>query len=595
MKTKNLFKNAKAGFNLLLMLFFAIGVVSLTSCEDDDEPMPEAEMEKTIVDVAAEAGSFQILLQAAQKAGLANFLSTEKNLTVFAPTDAAFSTLLGDLGLSSLDDIDNATLASILTYHVVSGMAYANTLSTGVLPSLNNNSPDQKPLSLMVNIGNDVMINNAKVAAADVMASNGIIHVIDKVLLPPSVVDLATYSGNFSSLVSAVVKADLVEALSGDGPFTVFAPTNDAFAELFAVLGITGLDEVAMNDLTSILTYHVVGDNVLSTELSAGMVEALSGESFDVTTDGGVILNGNIKVTATDIQGTNGVIHVIDAVLVPPTQKSNTIADIAVANSEFSILVEALMKADLVGAVSDKGADLTVFAPTNDAFVALLSDLGASSLDDVPVETLTNILLYHVIGSKAMSTDLSSGYYPTLSTYSGNNISMYIKVDDGVYINKNTMVTTPDIEADNGVIHVVNKVILPPSVVNIAIDNSNFSTLVDAVVKAGLVDALSGTGPFTVFAPTNDAFAELFNTLGISGIDDLTAEQLTPILTYHVVSGNVLSTDLSNGTVTTLNTENNLTIDLTAGVKINDSNVIAADIQASNGVVHVIDKVLIPE
>lgn len=595
MKTKNLFKNVKAGFNLLMMLFLTLGIVSLTSCEDDDEIMPEAEMEKTIVDVATEAGSFEVLLQAAQKAGLANFLSTEKNLTVFAPTDAAFSTLLTELGLNSLNHIDNATLASILSYHVVSGMAYSNTLTTGVLPSLNNNSPDQKPLSLMVNVGSDVMVNNAKVTTADVVASNGIIHVIDKVLLPPSVVDIATYSADFSSLVSAVVKANLAETLNGEGPFTVFAPTNDAFAELFAALEITSLDEVSMDDLTSILTYHVVGDNVLSTELSAGMVEALSGETFDVTTDGGVMLNGTVKVTATNIQGTNGVIHVIDAVLVPPTLKSNTIADIAVANSEFSILVEALMKADLVGAVSDEGADLTVFAPTNDAFMALLSDLGASSLDDIPVETLTNILLYHVIGSKAMSTDLSSGYYPTLSTYSGNNLSMYIMVDNGVYINKNTMVTTPDIEADNGVIHVVNKVILPPSVVNIAIDNSNFSILTDAVVKAGLVDALSAAGPFTVFAPTNDAFAELFAGLGISGIADLTAEQLTPILTYHVVSGNVLSTALSNGTVGTLNEGSDLTVDLTSGVKINEANVIAADIQAKNGVVHVIDKVLIPE
>ena len=273
---------------------------------------------------------------------------------------------------------------------------------------------------------------------------------------------------------------------------------------------------------------------------------------------------------------------------------SNTIADIAVANPDFSILVEALTKANLVGAVSDKDAELTVFAPTNAAFVSLLSDLNLSSLDDVPVETLKSILLYHVIGSKAMSGDLESGYYPTLSPNNDNNMSVYIKVDNGVFINKNTKVTTPDIIADNGVIHVVDKVILPPSVVNIAIDNENFSILVAAVVKAGLVDALSAAGPFTVFAPTNQAFEALFNSLGISGIDDLTAEQLIPILTYHVVEGNILSTDLVNGEVNTLNAESNIMIDLTTGVKINNSNVVAANIQGSNGVVHVIDKVLLP-
>jgi transforming growth factor-beta-induced protein len=275
-------------------------------------------------------------------------------------------------------------------------------------------------------------------------------------------------------------------------------------------------------------------------------------------------------------------------------QKSNTIADIAVANSEFSILVEALMKADLVGAVADSEAELTVFAPTNDAFVALLSELGATSLDDVPVGTLTDILLYHVIGSKAMSTDLASGYFPTLSTFSDNNLSMYIEVGEGVTINGNTMVTAADIEADNGVIHVVDKVILPPSVVDIAIANENFSTLVSAVVKAGLVDALSGEGPFTVFAPTNAAFDALFAELGIAGIDDLTAEELTPILLYHVVSGNVLSTDLANGEVPTLKEGSSITVDLSSGVMINESNVVAADVQGANGVIHVIDKVLLP-
>lgn len=594
MKTIEIFKKTKIRFSLLPVLLLAV-VIGFTSCnDDDDDPMPDPEMEQTIVDVAAEAGSFNVLIQAAQKAGLADFLSTEQNITVFAPTDDAFAALLTDLGASSLDDLDAATLAAVLKYHVVGDLAYSNNLSSGAVATLNTDSPDQTPLSLLVNVDGGVMINDANVTAADVVASNGVIHVIDKVLLPPTVVDLATYSDNFSSLVSAVVKADLAGALSAEGPFTVFAPTNDAFAALFAALEISGLDDVTVEDLTSILTYHVVGDNVLSTELSAGTVAAISGEEFEVAIDGDVTLNGTIKVVATDIQGTNGVIHVIDAVLVPEMQKSNTIADIAVANSEFSILVEALMKADLVGAVADSEAELTVFAPTNDAFAALLSDLGATSLDDIPVETLTNILLYHVIGTKAMSTDLASGYLPTLATFSSNNISMYIEVGDGVSINGSTMVTAADIEADNGVIHVVDKVILPPSVVNIAIDNENFSTLVSAVVKAGLVEALSAEGPFTVFAPTNAAFDALFAELGVSGIDDLTAEQLLPILTYHVVSGNVLSTDLSSGEVPTLNEGSNITVDLSSGVMINESNVVAADVQGANGVVHVIDKVLLP-
>jgi len=132
------------------------------------------------------------------------------------------------------------------------------------------------------------------------------------------------------------------------------------------------------------------------------------------------------------------------------------------------------------------------------------------------------------------------------------------------------------------------------TVVEIAVANPDFSILVDAVKKAGLVDALSADGPFTVFAPTNAAFESLFSQLGVDGVKDLSAEQLTPILTYHVVSGKVMSTDLSNTKVGTLNEGNKIKVDLSDGVKINDSNVVAADIEGKNGVVHVIDKVLIP-
>ncbi len=162
-------------------------------------------------------------------------------------------------------------------------------------------------------------------------------------------------------------------------------------------------------------------------------------------------------------------------------------------------------------------------------------------------------------------------------------------------INNSVSVTTADIEAANGVIHVVDKVILPPTVVDIALANDNFTTLVEAVIKAGLVDALNSEGPFTVFAPTNAAFEELFAQLDIAGIDDLTAEQLTPVLLYHVVPGNVLSSELTSGNVGTLNGGKNVTVDLSSGVKINESSVVSADIQGTNGVIHVIDQVLMPE
>jgi transforming growth factor-beta-induced protein len=276
--------------------------------------------------------------------------------------------------------------------------------------------------------------------------------------------------------------------------------------------------------------------------------------------------------------------------MVPMDEKN--IVEVAQSAGQFNVLVQAAVKAGLADFLSTEN-NLTVFAPTDAAFAALLKDLGLTSLDQVDAATLGNILKYHVVSGVVYSKDLKSGYVPTLSTFSGNSISMYVNVEEGVSINKNTKVTAADIKAKNGVIHVIDKVILPPTVVSVALANSNFTTLVQAVVKAGLVDALNGAGPFTIFAPTNDAFSALFTQLGISGVNDLTAEQLVPILTYHVVSGNVLSTNLTAGEVGTLNGKK-ISVNLTGGVKINNSTVVAADIQGSNGVVHVINQVLIP-
>lgn len=157
-------------------------------------------------------------------------------------------------------------------------------------------------------------------------------------------------------------------------------------------------------------------------------------------------------------------------------------------------------------------------------------------------------------------------------------------------------VIATDVMASNGVIHAIDKVILPPSVVKHAINNPDFSILVQAVVKAGLVEALSGAGPFTVFAPTNQAFNALFATLEVSGIADLTAEQLTPILLYHVVSGNVTASQVTSGSVPTLKEGSNISITVDGmGVKLNNSSkVIATDVQGANGIIHAIDAVILP-
>ena len=276
----------------------------------------------------------------------------------------------------------------------------------------------------------------------------------------------------------------------------------------------------------------------------------------------------------------------------PMATTDQTIAEYAVSDPNFSILVQALTKSDLVD-VLNGGGNFTVFAPTNAAFNALFSSLGVTGIADLSAETLTPILLYHVLGTEKKASMITTGYYATLSPAEGNFASMNISVSGGVYIDKSTKVTTADVDVKNGVIHVIDKVLLPPSVVDIALDNSNFSILVQAVVKANLVETLSTAGPFTIFAPTNAAFEALFADLGVSGVADLTAEQLTPILLYHVVSGNVRSSDLSDGSVETLNGP--IEISLMPSPSINGTTmIVATDVQATNGVVHVIDKVLLP-
>ena len=269
-----------------------------------------------------------------------------------------------------------------------------------------------------------------------------------------------------------------------------------------------------------------------------------------------------------------------------------TVAQYASTEANFSILVEALAKANLVSALNGEG-NFTVFAPTNAAFNQLFTQLGVSGISDLSAATLTPILLYHVLGEEKKANMLTEGYYSTISPAQGSFSALKVGLTGGVKINKEASVIAADVDVKNGVIHAIDKVLLPPTVVDHALNNDSFSILVQAVVKADLVETLKGAGPFTIFAPTNAAFEALFTALGVTGINDLTAQQLTPILLYHVVSGNVRSNQLTAGAVATLNGDIDVTLSPTP--KINGTTgIIATDVQAANGVIHVIDEVLIP-
>ncbi|MBF4486294.1 fasciclin domain-containing protein [Flavobacterium sp. CSZ] len=296
-----------------------------------------------------------------------------------------------------------------------------------------------------------------------------------------------------------------------------------------------------------------------------------------------------------------------------PSEQPQTIASIAKANPNLSSLVAALEKAGLTATLNSSGS-YTVFAPTNTAFTAFLSAKGYANLDAVPVAALKEILLNHVLSAKVKSSEITTGYVKTLAkggASASNTISMYIEkganVDvNGGKTNGGATVTTPDIEASNGVVHVVDGVIGLPTIVNHAIANKNFTTLVTALTynpASGFAAILSGTAssPFTVFAPTNTAFTSFLTETGFSGLPAIPSNVLETTLKYHVVAGaNVQSSALTNGQLVSTFAGQNFTIGLTGGAKITDasgrvSNIVATDVQCSNGIIHVIDKVLLPK
>ena len=509
-------------------------------------------------------------------------------LTVFAPDDAAFTALTTALGIDIPTLLLDPNLAEYLLYHVLGAEVVSGDLSNGQIATPLNTS---NTLKITLD-GPNVFINHATVDVPDIQATNGVVHSISDVLLPfETVADVAIGSLDHTTLVAAVVEARLLPALTN--PFaslTVFAPTNAAFNTALTALGITAGQLLASPNLTDILLHHVLGAEVLSGDLSNGQVATpLSTlNTLKITIDGTDVFINQAQVNGADLTAANGVVHSIGSVLLPVS----TVADVAIGSPNHTTLVDAVVEARLLPALTNPFASLTVFAPTNAAFNTALTALGITAGQLLASPNLTDILLHHVLGAEVLSGDLSNGQVATpLSTL--NTLKITIDGTD-VFINQ-AQVNGADLTAANGVVHSIGSVLLPVSTVaDVAIGSPNHTTLVDAVVEARLLPAL--TNPFaslTVFAPTDAAFDNLATALGTNLAGILANPELVDILLYHVIGSTVLSGDLVNGPVVTLNGQS-VTVNLMSGVMINTSTVIVADIPADNGVVHVIDEVLVP-
>ena len=298
---------------LLMIACLSLSTVAFGVSADETKDIP-ANAEAT--------GLHDSLVAALAHAGLVETLQGDGPFTVFAPTDAAFEA--AGIDLSTFDtEAENETLSDILLYHVISGAVDAANVTDGLVATMVNGD------NVTFTVTNEtVMINDANVTDRDVAASNGIIHIIDKVLLPPAeepaledISGVAAGTGVHDSLVAALAHAGLVATLQGDGPFTVFAPTDEAFAEAGIDLSTFDNDE-ANATLTDILTYHVYAGSVAAADVTDGMVATMvNGDDATFTVVNGTVMVGGATVTSADVAASNGVIHVIDKVLMPPADE----------------------------------------------------------------------------------------------------------------------------------------------------------------------------------------------------------------------------------------------------------------------------------
>jgi len=611
---------------------------------------------------------------------IADTLDSPGRYTVFAPSNLSFQALFDqfDVNAASLALLDkqDGTLTTALKYHVIKGVYDIKDFSDGLI--LNTLQGESVILNLSDDGDSGFTVNDATIQSSDILANNGVIHVIDGVLVPEelsgdeepeanvpdssetgvsepseesdveetssnSIVDVAQRTDDLSNLVSLIVVADpsIADVLSSPGNYTVFAPSNLSFQKLFDNFDVDATALGVLDDTTGILTtvlkYHVVQGVYESSDIVDGLeVTTLQGEdvTLNLSDDSatGFAVN-NIEILAADVFADNGVVHVINGVLVPielaveeeseaivpesnvtefeepSAEVSDTVIDIAIGDPDLTILVDLVVQTNLTEVLSASGSSYTIFAPSNDAFLGVLDDVSdLSILDD---ETVTALLQYHVVEGLYPGSSITDGL--ELTTLQGETIS-FNKTDDGIFVNQASISAT-DVLASNGVVHIIDDVLFPAAVFQTADESSSqinskativeiasgapdFSNLVSAILLAdeSIVKLLSSPGDFTVFAPTNFAFEKVLDNLDIS-IDDLVnLDLLSQILTYHVVDGSYESSEIVDGLeITTLQGDDitlTLTNDSPSGVAVNGVNVVNADILASNGVIHAIDSVL---
>ncbi len=561
-----------------------VAALALACGDDPVDPTPDAGgpdagrpdasgPTETMLEAAAERG-LGTLGTVVGAAGLRDLLSGPGTFTLFAPTDAAFAAIEAPS--------HPGLLANVLANHLLPFPNDARAvLAAG---SLRNSAGLRLPVDPSV-----PSVGGAALGETDIFASNGILHVIEQVILPPTIPEFVSGSTETSTLAAVLAAADpsVAQALAVAGPITVFAPVNAAFSRVDAA---ALLADRAF--LTEVLRFHVASSQFLRENLVDGLeITMANGQTLQVSQDLGgrpILTDGQSRTIRVEgqIRLRNGVVHLVDRVMLPARDAVDLVATLR--RSNLNALANAVAAADLTDTLQGMGP-FTVFAPSDAAFAAL----GAAA--PTQADLLANVLLNHL--SEGARTTQSLARTPVVPSLGGFDLLVDFRGDPPT-VNGAGFGATTNERATNGVVHVVDRVLVPPTILAAGRTTEALSTLVRLLGQASepVQNAVDVAGPITVFAPVNSAFAGF-------DLEALERDQgrLDELLTYHVLEGQRVANQLANGQV--LRMANGL--DVTVRIEGRDVSlvdeagnvvpVVQADLRCRNGVVHLLGGVLSPQ
>lgn len=600
--------------HLSVTVLLGLTVVLTTACVPgpaSPEPtvtvfqLPTAEPEiieviPSLSEVLADTPELSTFGRTVNDSGLLTQLENEPELTLFAPSDAAFAAL-PPATLDGLISAEDESLSDLLMYHGVPRIIEGRDVgfNTALVTLLGESVMVEEDASQVIGVGGATLVQT------DIAIANGTVHIIDRVLEPStvsfdaSIADVAASRTNLSTLSSALDLANLTDTLDSDIEYTILAPTNNAFNSLPEAL-LTELDDNPLR-LAEVLTYHVILGRITAEELAEQrFIETVQGQTLYITNvAGGQTVNGQTVLLEADIEASNGLVHIVDRVLLPTTYETEAtvnIAEIIGQRAEFSTMLAAVLAAGY-GTEFQAPGQYTLLAPTNQAF----ANLPEGELDRLLAnpDAMREVILYHTLPGVFTEGDINAA--TSLATIAGPPIIIEDQpFSSEVLLNGTADLQLTNLQANNGIVHQVNQVLLPPvpqavpSLADIVAEDERLTTLAEAAELAGIRQTLVDTQGLTLLAPTDTAFESLPDgTLELLLVEP--EDQLQQVLLYHMLPQPQTQEELiQQRLLQTLAGSPILLFEQDGEFTVNGARFNTVDIEASNGVVHLIDSVILP-